>query len=133
MFVVLVSYLERYSSSMMLISIISKACLLPSTDSTLPNMMLAFQEKKWEWISAITWTNTNCSAKKRVLFYKNVPWYPYFCKTSQRHIHTFFILPRLWQWSHQTKISPTTNRTKMWKAPYWFNHLYMLTRIKGWR
>ena len=46
MFVVLVSYLERYSSSMMLISIISKACLLPSTDSTLPNMMLAFQEKK---------------------------------------------------------------------------------------
>ena len=48
--------------------------------------------------------------------------------------HTYvFILPRLWQWSHQTKISPTTNRTKMWKAPYWFNHLYMLTRIKGWR
>ena len=39
------------------------------------------------------------------------------------YIRMFFILPRLWRWSHQTKISPITNRTKMWKAPYWFNHL----------
>ena len=84
------------------------------------------RKKNGNEFQLLRWTNANCNAKKRAFFKKHtmVPLILLARPPKDTYIiRMFFILPRLWRWSHQTKISPITNRTKMWKAPYWFNHL----------
>ena len=61
MFVVLVRYLERYSSSMMLISIISKACLLASVYITEHDVGLSSKEMGMNFSPYVNERKQKCS------------------------------------------------------------------------